>query len=249
MYWKTYSMKIVIPMLGRGSSFVQAGITTPKPLIKVREKYIFEWALGAISDFDLEKDAIFIIPVEYQHHFQLDEKIRQIVGKDAVIVMSDTIPAGAAKTVLTVKDLINTDEELVVYNADQFFQPSLKKYLSDNPTDADGVIPIFQATHPKWSYVETDENDIVTHTAEKQAISNKATVGLYYFKHGKDFVWAAEQMILKKLAVGLEYYVCPAYNELIAAGKKIVAYPVDEMWSLGTPEDVEKFSRFYKGDL
>lgn len=242
-------MKIVIPMLGRGSSFIQAGIAEPKPLIKVHDKYIFEWALLAISDYDLENDAIFIVPNSYVEEAQLDEKIRQVVGKNANIVISETIPDGAAKTVLMVKDQINNDDELVIYNTDQYFRPSLKKYLSSQKAEVDGVIPIFQATHPKWSYVETDENGKVLQTAEKQAISNKATIGLYYFKYGKDFVWAAEQMIQKELAVGLEYYVCPTYNELIEAGKTIIAYPVEEMWSLGTPEDVEKFGRFYKGDL
>lgn len=242
-------MKIVIPMLGRGSSFIQAGIKEPKPLIRVREKYMYEWALAAISDYDLEKDAIFIIPRKYKDQNQLDEKITQSIGKRANIVVVDEVPNGAAKTVLLVKDQINSDEELIIYNADQYFKPSLKSFLNTKKQHVDGIIPIFQATHPKWSYVETDGNGKVLQTAEKQAISNKATVGLYYFAHGKDFVWAAEQMIKKQLSVGLEYYVCPTYNELIAAGKTIVAYAVDEMWSLGTPEDVEHFAKFYKDDL
>jgi NDP-sugar pyrophosphorylase family protein len=242
-------MKIVVPMLGRGSSFIQAGITTPKPLVQVHNRSIFAWSMSAISDFDVEQDGIFIVLRSHVKEHALDKEIRQVVGSKVNIVVVDQIPDGAAKTVLLAKKEIDNDEELMIYNTDQFFRPHIKKFLEEQDKEVDGVIPIFPATHPKWSYVETDENNRVVQTAEKQAISNKATVGLYYFKTGHDFVWAAEQMIGKQLAVGSEYYVCPVYNELIAAGKNIIAYPVKEMWSLGTPEDVEKFERFYKGDL
>ena len=87
------------------------------------------------------------------------------------------------------------------------------------------------------------------HVSEKEVISNKATVGLYYFKHGHDFVNAADIMINKNVMVANEFYVCPVYNELIAYGKKVFAYMVDEMWSLGTPEDVARFEKFYKDDI
>ena len=39
----------------------------------------------------------------------------------------------------------------------------------------------------------------VTIVAEKKPISNIATVGIYYFKKGKYFVEAAEQMIGKNI--------------------------------------------------
>ena len=72
----------------------------------------------------------------------------------------------------------------------------------------DGAILTFTATHPKWSYAKVDKNNNVTKVAEKKVISNNATVGVYYWKHGKDFVKYANQMIDKNIRVNNEFYVC-----------------------------------------
>ena len=242
-------MKIVIPMLGRASKFIQSGIIDPKPLIKIRNRYMFEWALSAIDFLNLERDTIFIIHKDHVDKWGLDEQIKKICGKKTAIKIVNFTPQGALHTVLLVRQYIDTDDELIIYNSDQFFKSDLKKRLTQNKKKIDGFIPIFHATHSRWSYVETDENDFVVKTAEKEVISNKATVGLYYFRQGKDFVKAADSTIERQIMVGGEYYVCPVYNEFIAMRKKVKAFLVEEMWSLGTPEDVYKFEKYYKGDL
>lgn len=242
-------MKIVIPMLGKGSKFISAGYHEPKPLIKIRGQYMFAWALQAINFWNLERDAIFLILKDHAQKWKLDRRIRKITGAKTEIQIFDFTPQGAAKTVLLVRDQIDNNRELVIYNADQYFKSDLKKYLSRLAPVVAGVIPYFHATHPKWSFLETGAQDNVLQVAEKEAISNQATVGLYYFKRGQDFVWAADQMIKKKIMVNNEFYVCPVYNELIARGKIVKAFLVDAMWSLGTPEDVEKFAKYYKNGL
>ena len=82
--------------------------------------------------------------------------------------------------------------------------------------------------------------------AEKKIISEDATVGLYYWKKGKDFVESAERMIKKNIRVNNEFYVCPVYNEAILNNKRIVISKVEEMQGLGTPEDLDDFIRNYK---
>jgi hypothetical protein len=80
---------------------------------------------------------------------------------------------------------------------------------------------------------------------EKQVVSNEATVGIYNYKHGKDFVEASKSMIAKNLRVNNEFYVAPAYNEMIAKGMKITIYNIGEeldgMYGLGIPSDLQKF--------
>ena len=87
----------------------------------------------------------------------------------------------------------------------------------------------------------TDKDNYVTKVAEKKVISKNATVGLYYWRRGKDYVKYAEQMIKKNIRVNNEFYVCPVYNEAIKAKKKIIIDKVDKMWGLGTPEDLDFF--------
>lgn len=100
------------------------------------------------------------------------------------------------------------------------------------------------ANHPKWSYIRYDENGFVTLVREKEVISDQATVGIYNYKHGRDFVKYAHQMIAKNIRVNNEFYVAPVYNEMIEAGMKIVYRDVEaKMHGLGTPEDLKEFLR------
>ena len=111
----------------------------------------------------------------------------------------------------------------------------------------DGGILTFQSTHPKWSYAKTNETGFVSEVAEKKPISTNATVGIYYWKKGSDYVRSAEQMIEKDIRTNNEFYVCPTYNELIAEGKKIRIKNIAKMWGLGTPEDLNNFLDHYNG--
>ena len=86
----------------------------------------------------------------------------------------------------------------------------------------------------------------MSEVAEKKPISNLATVGIYFWKKGSDYVKYAEQMISKNIRVNNEFYVCPVYNEGIAEGKKFKTFNIDKMWGLGTPEDLKYYLENYK---
>jgi hypothetical protein len=77
-------------------------------------------------------------------------------------------------------------------------------------------------------------------------ISDNATVGIYYWKYGSDYVKYAEQMIEKNIRVNNEFYVCPVFNEAIADNKKIKIKNINKMWGIGTPEDLNYFINNYK---
>ena len=104
----------------------------------------------------------------------------------------------------------------------------------------------FNSTHPKWSYAKLNDLGFVTEVAEKKPISDLATVGIYYWRKGSDYVKYAEQMIDKNIRVNTEFYVCPVFNEAIQDNKKVRTYNIDKMWGLGTPEDLEYFLKNYK---
>jgi thiamine pyrophosphate-dependent acetolactate synthase large subunit-like protein len=69
----------------------------------------------------------------------------------------------------------------------------------------------------------------VSEVAEKKVISDNATVGVYFWKHGSDYVKYAEQMIAKNIRVNNEFYVCPVFNEAITDGKKIRVKEISKM--------------------
>jgi dTDP-glucose pyrophosphorylase len=108
-------------------------------------------------------------------------------------------------------------------------------------SDCDGGIVVFKSKEPKWSFAKIDDKGFVTEVAEKNPISENATVGFYYWKKGSDFVKYAESMINKNLRVNNEFYICPVYNQAITDGKKVIIYEINKMWGLGTPEDLNNF--------
>jgi NDP-sugar pyrophosphorylase family protein len=132
----------------------------------------------------------------------------------------------------------------LIVNADQYIEMSVDDFLKTaRQNNLDGLIMTFDSTHPKWSYVRTDENGRAVEAAEKKVISNHATAGLYYFKHGSDFIGATEAMIYKDIRFNNQFYVCPSYNELILEDKKIFIYDIsaEKMHGMGTPEDLNAF--------
>jgi hypothetical protein len=114
-----------------------------------------------------------------------------------------------------------------------------------NALKLDGLIMTMWADDPKWSFVRIDEQGHVTEVVEKKVISNEATVGIYNFRRGADFVAAAEKMIEKGARVNGEFYVAPVYNELISRGEAIGYFNIgkvgDGMYGLGVPEDLNLF--------
>jgi dTDP-glucose pyrophosphorylase len=173
-----------------------------------------------------------------------------MVKPGCTIVQTEGITEGAACTTLLAKEYINNEEPLIIANSDQFVEWNSNEVLYAFSTEGvGGGILTFESTHPKWSYAATDENGFVTKVAEKQPISNHATVGIYYFARGSDYVSGALQMIEKNIRTNNEFYVCPVYNEFIQSGGKVRVKSInpDGMWGLGTPEDLNHFLANYKG--
>jgi dTDP-glucose pyrophosphorylase len=131
-------------------------------------------------------------------------------------------------------------------NSDQFVEWDSGEFLySAQSQSVDGAILTFNSNHPKWSYVKIDSQGFVTEVAEKNPISDIATVGIYYWKNGSDYIKYAEKMINKNIRYNNEFYVCPVFNQAIEDNKKIKTFNIQKMWGIGTPEDLQLFLRNY----
>ena len=241
--WQGGKMKVLIPMAGAGSRFEQAGYTFPKPLIDVNGKPMIQ----AVTDnLNMEADHIYIVQKSHYDKYNLEETLN-LITPNCKIVQVDGLTEGAACTTLLAKQYIDNDEPLVMANSDQFVEWDSNEFMYSMVADEiDGGILSFTSTHPKWSYAKLDDDGFVTEVAEKRPISNVATVGVYYWKKGSDYVKYAEQMIERDIRVNNEFYVCPVFNEAIQDDKKVKTFHVDKMWGLGTPEDLRTFLENYK---
>lgn len=232
-------LNIVVPMAGRGSRFVKAGYQLPKPLIDIHGHPMIEYVTRNIRPY-YEHQFIYICQQEHLEQYHLAQELERM-APGCVIVTVDHITEGAACTVLLAEKYIDNSDALMIANSDQFVDTDIDAYLKSMGMN-DGLIMTMPANDPKWSFIRYDENGFVTLVREKEVISDQATVGIYNYRRGSDFVRFAHQMIDKNIRVNNEFYVAPVYNEMIEAGKKIVFQDVGEkMFGLGTPEDLEAF--------
>jgi len=237
---------ILIPMAGNGSRFAEKGYKLPKPLIGVFGRPMISWVIDNFKNME-NKHFIFICRKEHEVSFDITEQLRRICGSCSVVFV-DYLTEGAACTTLLAKDFINNDESLVIANSDQFVVWDEKDFQNSLVGGEDASILTFPSQAVKWSYAKTDKVGLVTEVAEKKVISEDATVGIYFWKKGSDYVKYAERMISKNIRVNNEFYVCPVFNEAIQDNKKVILKQIkkENMWGLGTPEDLEIFLHNYR---
>lgn len=241
--WRDNKLNVLIPMAGAGSRFAQAGYTFPKPLIEVDGKPMIQLV---VENINIEANYIFIVQKEHYEKYNLNYLLN-LIAPNCKIVQVDGMTEGAACTTLLAKEFINNDMPLVMANSDQYVEWNSNECMYAFSADTiDGGILTFEASHPKWSYAKIGDDGFVSEVAEKKVISNTATVGIYYWKKGSDYVKYAEQMIDKNVRVNNEFYVCPVFNEAIQDGKKIRVKNIEKMWGIGTPEDLNYFLTHHK---
>lgn len=232
-------LNIVIPMAGRGSRFANAGYEMPKPLIDVLGHPMIEYVTQNIRP-NCEHKFIYICQEEHLNKYNLADVLKKM-SPGCEIITIDHITEGAACTVLLAEKLIDNDDAMMIANSDQYVDTDINTYLNAMK-EKDGLIMTMPANDPKWSFIKYDKDGNVTLVREKEVISDEATVGIYNYKHGKDFVKYAHQMINKNIRVNNEFYVAPVYNEMIEDGKKIGFCDVGaKMYGLGVPDDLNYF--------
>lgn len=237
-------LNIVIPMAGHGSRFAVAGYDMPKPLIPVLGQTMTELVVNNLRPSQPHR-FIFVCQQAHLDKYGLAEHLQQI-APGCVYLPVTQVTQGAACTVLLARDLIDNDDPLMIANCDQYVDIAIDDYLARMEQDQlDGLIMTMSADDPKWSFVRLDADNNITEVVEKVVVSNEATVGIYNFRHGREFVDAADRMIAQDKRVNNEFYVAPAYNEMLERGSKLGYYNVGSeghgMYGLGIPADLEYF--------
>lgn len=237
-------LNIVIPMAGAGSRFANVGYQDPKPLIPVHGVPMIRLVIENLRPQQAHR-FIFICQRAHIAAYGLEEKLAAWAPGCAVIGI-DGLTEGAACTVLAARHLVNDGNPLMIANSDQYVDTDIDAYLAHQETATlDGLIMTMTAHDPKWSFVGFDHRGQANRVVEKTVISDEATVGIYNFRHGADFVSAAEESIRRNLRVNGEFYVAPVYNLLMEKGQHIGVWNIGEdrngMYGLGTPADLEAF--------
>lgn len=227
---------LLIPMLGKGERFINSGINIPKQLVKINNFTMIEVSMGCInlSDFNL----IFIVRKNHIDDFKIDKFLIDKFGEDIKIISHDKETEGTVSTCLLAENYLDKNP-LLITTLDVFFEPKIN--INNFNKSVDGTIIVFKSDNPTYSFSKINTDGLVVETAEKNPISDLASVGLYYFKSGLDFVKYSKEMISKNIRTKNEFYICPMYNLLINDNKKIDTLMVDVCHPLGTPNEIDAY--------
>ncbi len=249
-------MKIVVPMTGIGKRFLDAGYTTPKPLIEVDGKPIIE---HVVSLFPGEKDFIFICNSNHLAETNLRDVLNG-VAPNCKIVEIPPHKKGPVYAVYQIKDMIDDDEEVIVNYCDFGTYWDYKDFLKHTrERNADGAIPSYKGFHPhmlgkiNYAFMRDDEQWMLE-IREKQPFTDNrmneyASNGTYYFKKGSYVKKYFKQLMDEDINLKGEYYVSMVYNLLVQNGLKVSIYEIQHMQQWGTPGELEEYigwSEYFK---
>ena len=241
-------LNIVIPMAGRGSRFLNSKYVKSKPFISVAGKPMIVRVLENLY----YENARYILIVRKEHLEEEIETIEYIKNHfNTTFIALSELSEGTASTVLYAQEIINNNSPLLIANSDQIVDIDIKNFINDSLTrDLDGSILTFidHEKNSKWSFASVDSQGHVVEVKEKEPISDIATVGIYFFRRGSDYIDSANDMIMANDKVLNEFYVCPTYNYAIKNKLNIGTYmiPFSSMHGIGTPEDLELYLNFFK---
>lgn len=230
----TAKMNIVVPMAGAGSRFSRAGYDLPKPLIPAFGEPMYRHAVRSLP-LHLAETLICIIRRD-EHSAQLRRDIEQAFhAYRPIVVEIDHLTRGQAESILYAKHHLAFHLPILIHNADSAFEV---RSFADFPPAADGALLVFPGSGPKWSYAAMDEQGYVSEVKEKEAVSNHASTGTYYFRSSVQLLDLIEGAMNHQDTVNGEYYLGPLYNRMIAQGQTVRGCAVERFISFGTPEDL-----------
>ena len=216
-----------MPMAGRGSRFAGMGA---KPYILLNEKPFFYWAVQSVVKFCDVASLDFVVLKEHNAAGMIKEYYPW-----AAVHELEEVTAGAVITSLEGCKDISDDMPVVFNDCDHMFKCT--EFNNGEFGDADGILLTFNSDEPKYSFVEKNEFGDVIRTVEKEAVSNEAICGCYYFGNRKIFEEAADSY-LKNCSYS-EFFMSGVYNELISSGKKVRTMLTDFHVPFGVPEEYE----------
>ena len=199
-----------------------------KPFIKIAGRSILELSMLGLP---LSRNSLTIV-VNEKNKLDLLSALSEIewIGDfDIKIVPVVESTSGQAETALIGMRSVDSTSPVLVSNCDTFFSGGIP-----DMSDCDGYIGTFRSSSDLYSYAKV-ENGVVTETAEKVVISNRATAGIYYFSSAALY----EEAYLKHEWSG-ERYISPMYNTIIKSGGTVKEFQLDTVVSLGTTSEIEK---------
>lgn len=249
-------MIYLIPMAGAGSRFSEQGYKVHKPAILTTDHRTGEkipMVVAATLDLpSVDPATSEVIYIDRDFHCQDGvEALIQTHIKNAKFITIDYLTEGQASTCLLAKELINSNQELLIAGCDNGMTFD-KALFEDAKKGADALIftyrnsPLVLEKPEAYGWVIVDDEQFVQGVSVKKPISNNplndhAIVATFWFKRGSDFVRATEKMIAENDRINNEFYVDQVFKHALELGLTVKVFEIDRYIGWGTPKDYEDY--------
>jgi dTDP-glucose pyrophosphorylase len=155
-------------------------------------------------------------------------------------------------SILEIENFIIDNEPYIVSYCDLTQKWDYQNFLSTmKETNCDGCLVTHTGKHPhrlkvlNFAHVLLNGQKVLK-VKEKGYFTNDpmseyASNGIYYFKHGDILKKYCHKIIETKEVVNGEYYVTLIYNQMIKDGLNVIHYPTDNYVCLGSPHELIAF--------
>ena len=238
-------MIIFIPIGGVGQRFKENGYEKPKALINIYGKPIISYLLDNLNTDNI--DYIFIpYNKEYKNYRFEDFLIKNYPNIHFKFYCLENNTRGAAETINIGINNLNEERNIPVLclDCDSF-------YTNDIISQWNGENCIFsfedKNENPIYSYVKTNDDNVIVDIKEKEKISNNACTGAYGFKSINEFKKYTSKIIENNIMQKSEFYTSGVIKEMINNGvvfnnKTILQ---SNFICLGTPLQLKLFYNNY----
>lgn len=232
-------MKAIILAGGLGTRLRPLTLTTPKPLVLIKDKPLLGHHLDSLRNYGIKEILI------NTHH--LPEKMEEFISTYSAENTDVNIKTvfepellGSAGTLLANKDFFKGERDILIVYGDVLtdinYQNLINRHLSHN-----GLITIssYSEEYPEQKgIIETDENDQIKRFVEKpktgETNSNQANAGIYVARD-KIFDYLENN---QEMPMDFGYHIFPL---LLTSQEKMYVYRMTEsVLDIGTPESYAK---------
>ena len=250
-------MNVLIPMAGAGSRFQQAGYRESKPALPLTDRVsgkTLPMVVAAVRELinGADYDRVVLIDRSFHRDSGLQAQIAESVPGVEFITL-DHLSDGQASTCLAARTLIDNDEELLIGACDNGVDYSLATFQQLKQS-ADAIIFTYRghelvlARPEAHGWVEVDSDNRVSRVSVKQPLSDHvlqdhAIVASFWFRHGADFVRAADRMIAAEDRINGEFYVDQVMQHAVELGLVVKVLEVERYFCWGTPLDYECYEK------